>query len=477
MCTSPIKIKNHSVYNVGYNQPSFYDVPCGKCLECRNLGMSEWQTRLSYEIDSLYKRKGVAIFLTFTYNDDNLPYIQLGDVMQSCFDRKSVLKFLNQLKVRIYRLYGKRSYKYFFTSEYGSHTKRPHYHALFFLENVVNPTVFAETCRDLWVYGYMFPKFDLHKNTYVDNFGKPSQITIRSLAGGAKYVSKYITKDLSFYDLPHISAYLADNKNCDKNFLPKHWQSNGLGYSLVENLLADRYDEVAINVALTQGVFNPLFGKLMPIPRYAINKLMYSNVYTGRVNVNGRKLYDRELSAFGKVYLRNKISVKLSQTCGDIYSFLANISSYDKYIKQNGLERIYKLAPLFTNKVSDCKTLATYMLVWKYIPKKEIIYHINQSYGDCDTISSFTVASSQYVLQHDTEYFRRLFYDNRECPNLPYQQLSWLDYEFEIADFVTYCYSLINSQIRKDRLVHYKRLSDATSKMRLWFNAFPNNLC
>ena len=34
---------------------------------------------------------------------------------------------------------------------------------------------------------------------YVDNFGKVSQVTIRSLAGGAKYVSKYITKDMSFF--------------------------------------------------------------------------------------------------------------------------------------------------------------------------------------------------------------------------------------------------------------------------------------
>ena len=98
MCTSPISIKNNSVYKVGFNQPTRYEVPCGHCLECRSLAMVEWQSRLSYEIKDLYDRKGVAVFLTFTYNNEHLPTIDLGDIVQACFDRKAVLRFLNQLK-------------------------------------------------------------------------------------------------------------------------------------------------------------------------------------------------------------------------------------------------------------------------------------------------------------------------------------------------------------------------------------------
>ena len=71
MCTNPIRIKNPSVYfnHMLHSAPAFYDVPCGTCLECRQVKRAEWQTRISLEISDLYARGGKAIFLTFTYND------------------------------------------------------------------------------------------------------------------------------------------------------------------------------------------------------------------------------------------------------------------------------------------------------------------------------------------------------------------------------------------------------------------------
>lgn len=477
MCISPISIKNNSVYKVGFNQPTCYDVPCGHCLECRSLAMSEWQSRLSYEIKDLYDRKGVAVFLTFTYNNEHLPTIDLGDIVQPCFDRKAVLRFLNRLKVRAYRWFGKHSYKYFFTSEYGSHTKRPHYHALFFLESYVDVVQFCELCRELWTYGYMFPKYDLKRACYVDNFGKVSQVTIRSLVGGAKYVSKYITKDMSFYDLPHVARHLSCNKDCDKNFLPKHWQSNGLGYSLVRELQANSLDSVYINNALHDGLFNPLFAKKMPLPRYVLNKLMYDNVFTGRMSVDGRKMYDRQLSSFGRAYMRDKISVKLSKTTGDFYSFLSNLSEYDKLIKEFGYEKLYKLSSKYLDKVSDCKPLATYMLVWKYIPHTELVYHCNHFYGDLDFIGNFDLAASQYVIQHDTEYFRACLSEPSLCAPDLFQREPVLEVILSELDYIVCCYNSIFNRIRKEQSLHFQRLNNAVNKMRLYFNAFPNNLC
>lgn len=475
MCTSPLKIKNHGVYYQGFSQPSAYNVPCNKCLECRSCNMHEWQTRLSYEINSLYKRGGVAVFLTFTYDNEHLPLFSLLGQQQSCFDRKGVLTFLNRLKVKVYRAFGKGSYKYFFTSEYGKNTKRPHYHALFFLEPGVNYVQFTELCRETWNYGFMFPKYSKTRGIYVGNDGKPSQVTIKSLAGGAKYVSKYITKDMSFYDLPLVLQYI-DNKDCDKNVLPKHWQSKNLGSVLVDDIQAHRYDETFIDVALTQGVVNPLDGKLHPLPRYVINKLMYKNVFAGRYNADDKPLYDRELTAFGRKYLSHKIGIKLSKTCGDLYSFMSNLSDYDDYIKQFHLERLYDFQKQFTNEVSDCKPLANYMLVYRYYPVRELLYWYRAEYGDAAFFGDFETAKNLYVLSKDTSYFRSRKYDDLMLDDLPSYDRCISDV-FRVYEFVTSSFNKIMFVIRDCQQQHYKRLNDAVNKMRLYFNAFPNNLC
>lgn len=137
MCLSPLHIKSNIVYNTAGYTPRWFDVPCGKCLECKEVYMQEWQTRLSFHIHSLYKRGGLAVMLTFTYNDESLPWYHDSscDFHFPCFDHSHVLGFLNRLKAACWRRYGRGSYTYFLTSEYGKDTQRPHYHAIFFLSH------------------------------------------------------------------------------------------------------------------------------------------------------------------------------------------------------------------------------------------------------------------------------------------------------------------------------------------------------
>lgn len=77
MCTSPLLVNNPSVYRHPLYTTQKVSVSCGKCLECRSAYMSDWQTRLSFELDALYKRGGVAIFLTFTFDDEHLPHFDV----------------------------------------------------------------------------------------------------------------------------------------------------------------------------------------------------------------------------------------------------------------------------------------------------------------------------------------------------------------------------------------------------------------
>lgn len=191
MCTSTLHINPKSYLGMSL------DVPCGQCLECRSLSQNSWVTRLGFDLKDLYSRGGVAVFLTFTYNNECLPWSNFGFNSYGkipVFQRKDQLSFLNNLKVYVHRKYGKGMYKYFFCAEYGKYTKRPHYHGLFMLEPCVDPTWFAELCRKLWDYGFMFPR--RKGDRYVDNNGATSSVTLRNLQGACKYVSKYITKTL-----------------------------------------------------------------------------------------------------------------------------------------------------------------------------------------------------------------------------------------------------------------------------------------
>lgn len=307
-----------------------YQVPCGKCLECRSLVQSDWCTRLSYEINMFYRNGGIGVFLTFTYNDDNLPVF--APLNQPCFRHDDVLKFLDRINLYMQRTYGSHMYKYFICSEYGKNTQRPHYHGAFLLQHGVDWHLFVEKCRTLWSeHGFMFPKFDGHQ--YVDNDGLGVTPTLRNGAASAKYVSKYITKDLSFYNIPSIAAYLDKRNNSFdvpykkrkeliKRCLPKHWQSNGIGLSQLEQI--NLFDSNSVETALKNGVYEPLSGEVVSLSSYIVNKLMYKSVKSNRLSpTTGKLLYDRYLSDFGRKYLRFTFENRLHK----------EIRKYDEFLQ------------------------------------------------------------------------------------------------------------------------------------------------
>ena len=284
MCTSTLHIRPNSPLGMSY------DVPCGKCLECRSLSQNSWVTRLGFDLKDLYDRGGVAVFLTFTYNNESLPKCSfLSDELIPCFSRQDVLTFFNKLKVSVNRQYGKGKYRYFFCSEYGKFTKRPHYHGLFLLEPTVDSTWFSEKCRSLWHHGYMFPRYK--NGRYLDNLGSATTVEIRNRNAACKYVSKYITKDLDYFGLPQITHYMeirdnlsVDMRNYFNGCLPRHYQSKGIGSSLLKDgINADKLLDFVCN-----GIFNPTTCKVDALPRYYVEKLCFDHhriVVDGEVKV------------------------------------------------------------------------------------------------------------------------------------------------------------------------------------------------
>lgn len=105
-------------------------VPCGKCAPCKHRRVSQWVFRLMQE----EKRSIAAHFVTLTYDTDHVPISKNGFMT---LDKTDLQKFFKRLrKLCPHKL------KYYAVGEYGTSTKRPHYHAIIF--NVNDSECFAK---------------------------------------------------------------------------------------------------------------------------------------------------------------------------------------------------------------------------------------------------------------------------------------------------------------------------------------------
>lgn len=94
-----------------------YVVPCKRCIPCKINKTSEWVLRILMEL----KEQEKAIFLTLTYNDENLP-------AGGSLNKEDWQAFIKALRQR----YPDRKLMYFMCGEYGETSKRCHYHAIIF---------------------------------------------------------------------------------------------------------------------------------------------------------------------------------------------------------------------------------------------------------------------------------------------------------------------------------------------------------
>lgn len=111
-CVHPSRIRNPAWGQPG--EPMSFDVPCGRCMNCRIERSREWSVRLLQEMP--YHEK--CCFITLTYSEDFVP-----DGLQ----KKEFQDFLKRLRKRT-----DQKIKYFACGEYGDKNGRPHFHACIF---------------------------------------------------------------------------------------------------------------------------------------------------------------------------------------------------------------------------------------------------------------------------------------------------------------------------------------------------------
>lgn len=348
MCTSPIKIKSR-LNHYDLRSPLYHIVPCGKCEECQRDKCNEWFVRCYYE----FQQSKQTFFYTLTLNNANLPF-RYG---MPCFSKRQVQKFLDRLRKALKPFNIK--LRYMVTSEYGELYKRPHYHALFFIDNYINPFQFYKLVERCWSYGFV---------KYGDNVG------VVNSSSGIKYVTKYISKDFSYssdFDKKFLSRiyldaqrfinwmhlrypehelcfndiildmdvldltiryrWLSKDKNdyysneelrefCDRYIVklrnrfnahrPFHLQSSKLGCSILD-LPSSILDKCLVPVMSPQGVVE------FPLPRYFKRKLWYDVVE----NETDHKMNRFVLNDKGKQHLLATLNDKIQSS----YERLQNI--------------------------------------------------------------------------------------------------------------------------------------------------------
>lgn len=340
MCLNPITIRNNTKNFRPEISPYWVEVPCGHCSECVSGYRRNWQSRMQAEIQDTYRLGGKAFILLLTYREDRIPTFELRDydipgsqpVKIYGFSHEHIKAFRRDIYDYLHDYYsvpyGRLSYMC--ACEYGERpdgTHRSHYH---FLLCIKHPSDIGErdiryVCNRLW---HTAPSNRLGEaNVMVGpNHGLSNpprningvttwpQLEVQSPYSGSKYLSKYLSKSMDFYQQPvlqkfieslkalryeclrHLDEFRLDKEDfldalkqirrgvhvskiyhpspdykCPiaslhpcfatymsryaklqrvKRYFPKHWQSNGFGASFLSVLESQSPSEVAETLSL-----------------------------------------------------------------------------------------------------------------------------------------------------------------------------------------------------------------------------------
>lgn len=236
----------------------FVRVGCGRCILCLKRRASEWSMRMKHELST----SGKGLFVTLTYNDICAPYKLANDIDEIILP-KVINSFgeevINVLVKKDIQLFNKRlrrrgyKYKYYITGEYGSKTKRPHYHAILFGLGVDKNVI--KDIREIWNKGMVH-------------------------IGGVE------TKSIEY-----VAKYLVSSDRRDKypkGHEPFSLMSKGIGLEFAEK----NRDVMSSGKMIVKG-------KRVSIPRYYTKKGIVSGEVINSINKEKREEYKKKFEKSG----------------------------------------------------------------------------------------------------------------------------------------------------------------------------------
>lgn len=170
--TNPLDFGTPYVDSVWYTT-----VPCGKCSGCHVDYSREWSNRMVLELQD----SSDAIFVTLTYNNDNLSFSKSG---YPTLVKRDIQLFFKRLR----KYFPDRRIRYYVAGEYGPKTHRPHYHAIIYGLSLSD---FDDIkFRNVNEVGSPFYSSDTFTNIWSKGFTLLSDVNYRT----CNYVSRYVLK-------------------------------------------------------------------------------------------------------------------------------------------------------------------------------------------------------------------------------------------------------------------------------------------
>lgn len=297
MCLVPMKIKSRSPSGIKY---SF--IPCGKCAECRTSIKNAWFFRLAVELQECQKQHWHIGFFTLTYNDENLPlYTSESGASVKCFRRTDVRRLILRLRKQYHKEFDVTKMVYLIASEFGEHTKRPHYHGIICFPSCISPSRMLSDIKKYWSdenmnsLGFIFPSIEQYAE---------QKFIVTSAYASAMYAAKYCCKDVFFHE--QISCLSDSDLKSDewKNCKQFHIQSKSLGSRLLTS--CSDADKMKL---LTEGLQLVGSSRALSVPLYIKNKILYDPLYM--TDDKGNRIVTRVASAFMRSHAREVYNLKL----------------------------------------------------------------------------------------------------------------------------------------------------------------------
>lgn len=241
--------------------------PCGKCSGCRLDRAKAWCDRLCLEY---YDNDCKAVFLTLTYDNDNLPIYNTPDGYYSTLDKRDWQLFLKRLRSKT-----SSRLRFFACGEYGPTTHRPHYHAI----------IFGVTLQELGEldpvgsneFGQPYFSSSLIRSCWSSGYHTVSNVDYLCI----RYVARYNLKKFAF-------SFDSDFTWSDPEFTLMS-RRPGIGYLRLRDYLDQGVTSVSVPFASGP--------KIIPLPTQAIRPFLSSFSDTFLDNL----LYNRSLSCYNKL--------------------------------------------------------------------------------------------------------------------------------------------------------------------------------
>lgn len=337
MCTSPLYIRNNSLRFIPNFHKVLREVPCGKCDSCRENLQQDWLVRSYTELKYYNSIGGRNIFVTLTYNNHCLPYLDYSLSKEfriegkqfswrvPCFSPSDKDRFLNSFRQWFLRK-GVDNIHFLWACEYGKDpkgTRRPHYHVLLHIPPCdVSTSEICKKIESLWTYEKNGKRYRLGFVLWSD-YGVEVQCNY-----AAAYVGKYISKDIGYFEQPIVQEFLDpslpcydERKNALKPFEPRHWQSKGYGANLFDVFNLDKVTALKDGFRLTADS-----DKIFRVPRYNASKLLYlSNKQKRVLGFDSRQW----LSDFGLQYYSDTFNEQINN-----FAYQAKKVTTDLYLSQ-----------------------------------------------------------------------------------------------------------------------------------------------